>query len=74
MNTEMWKEFIFCGVGMVVDVSGSHYLHSPPPIPTPNEAIASNWKETGNLLRYAVVTERPRIELEAKQLHLKLGD
>ena len=70
----MFKEFLICGIGMAVDLSGSHYLHSPQTLPPPNNVIASNWKEVGNLLRYSVATERPQIELEAKQLHLKLSD
>jgi hypothetical protein len=74
MELAMIKEFLICGLGMVVDLSGSHYLHSQIPPVTANDAIASDWKQVGNMLRLSIAIERPKIEAEAaKQLQLKLG-
>lgn len=74
MELTMLKEFLLCGLGMVVDLSGSHYSHSQILPVTANEAIASDWKQVGKLLRLSIAVERPKIEAEAaKQLQLKLG-
>ena len=70
----MLKEFLICGLGMVVDLSGSHYSHSQTPATTANDAIGSDWNQVGKMLHLAIQTEHPKIEAEAaKQLQLKLG-
>jgi hypothetical protein len=68
----MVKEFLLCGIGMAIDVSGSHYFHSQLTSFSPNDAIAADWKQVGGLLEFAIKSERPRIERESKQLSLKL--
>jgi hypothetical protein len=73
MELAMFKEFLICGLGMVVDLSGSHHLHSQTQTVTANDAIASDWKRVGNTLKFSIAVERPKIEAEAaKQLQLKL--
>lgn len=70
----MFKEALICGIGMVVDLSGSHLLHSQSSSPAANDGLASDWKQVGNMLQFSMVSERPKIEAEAaKQLQLKLG-
>lgn len=73
MNTEMLKEVLLCGIGMVIDLSGAQYFHSQQPNVSANDAIASDWKQVGHLLQYSVTVEGPKIEAEAKQLQLNLG-
>jgi hypothetical protein len=73
MEATMIKEALICGIGMVVDLSGSHYLHSQDS-PVLHDGIHADWKQVGNLLQYSINSERPKIEAEvAKQLQLKLG-
>lgn len=70
----MFKEAFICGLGMVVDISGSNYAHAQPPNHTEYEWIASDWKQVGDFLRISITKERPKIEAEAaRQLNLKLG-
>jgi hypothetical protein len=73
MITEMFKEAFICGLGMIVDISGSHYAHAQLPHQTEQEWIASDWKRVGDFLTVSVAKERPQIQAEiARQLSLKL--
>jgi len=70
---EMFKEAFICGLGMIVDISGSHYAHAQPPNHTEHENLASDWKRVGDFIKISVDTERPKIQAEvARQLSLKL--
>ena len=70
----MFKEALICGIGMVVDLSGSQFSHSQSPSTAANDGIASDWKQVGSILNFSIASERPQIEAEAaKQLQLKLG-
>jgi hypothetical protein len=74
MEPAMFKEALICGIGMVVDLSGSHFSHSQIPNLAANDGIASDWKQVGNMLEFSIAVECPQIEAEAaKQLQLKLG-
>lgn len=74
MVMEMFKEAFICGLGMIVDISGSYYSHAQPPNHAAHDSIASDWKQVGNYLTISVTKERPQIQAEiAKQLDLKLG-
>ena len=68
----MFKEAFFCGLGMVVDLSGSYYTQSQPPPMRPDQRIAHYWQCVGKTLRFAVDAERPSIE-EAKLRQLQLN-
>jgi hypothetical protein len=71
---EMFREAFICGLGMIVDVSGSYYVHAEPPSRPEHESIAADWKQVGDYLAVSMTKERPQIQAEvAKQLHLKLG-
>jgi hypothetical protein len=70
---EMFKEAFICGLGMVIDLSGSHYFHSHNS-PVIHNGIHADWKEVGGLFNHSMNTEGPKIKEEAaKQLYLKLG-
>ena len=70
----MFREAFICGLGMIVDISGSHYVHSQPPKVSEAESIATDWQRVGDYLVISVAKERPQIQAEiAKQLDLKLG-
>jgi hypothetical protein len=71
---EMFREAFICGLGMIVDISGSHYVHAQPPNLSESESVASDWQRVGDFLVVSVNKERPQIQAEiAKQLDLKLG-
>ena len=69
----MFKEAFFCGLGMVVDLSGSYYTQPQPRSAQPEQRIAHYWQSVGKVLQFSINAEQPRIE-EAKlrQLQLKL--
>jgi hypothetical protein len=70
---EMFREAFICGLGMIMDISGSHYVNARPPIRTEAEAIASDWRQVGSFVTISLNKERPQIKAEiAKQLQLKL--
>ena len=69
----MFKEAFFCGLGMVVDLSGSYYAQSQPPPMRPDQRIAHYWQSVGKSLRLSIDAERPKIEeVKLRQLQLKL--
>jgi hypothetical protein len=69
----MFKEAFLCGVGLAVDLSGSHYLtHRPLEVVGPKR-IALYWSEVGGFLKKSISSEAPKIEKEAKQMSLNLG-
>ena len=68
----MFKEALVCGLGMIVDLSGSHYSHFLIS-PVVHDGVRTDWKQVGIILQHSIDVERPKIEAEAaKQLHLKL--
>ena len=70
---EMFREAFICGLGMIMDISGSHYANAQPPTRTESEAIASDWRQVGGFVTTSLNKERPQIKAEiAKQLQLKL--
>lgn len=70
---EMFREAFICGLGTIVDISGSHYAHAQPPNRSAVESIAGDWRQVGNLLTFSVEQQRPQIKAEiARQLDLKL--
>jgi hypothetical protein len=74
MEAFMFKEAIICGIGMVIDLSGSHLSQSQSPNSMANDGIASDWKQVGSVLQFSIAAEQPQIEaVAAKQLQLKLG-
>ena len=74
MITSMFKEALLCGLGMVIDLSGSSFTHSKIPTVLANDGITSDWKQVGSFLQVSIDDERPIIEAQkAKQLSLNLG-
>jgi hypothetical protein len=74
MELTMFKEAFIFGMGMVVDLSGSSYLHSQTLSNAPIDGIHGDWKQVGSFLSQSIKRETPAIEAEsAKQLQLKLG-
>ena len=70
----MFKEALPCGLGMVIDLSGSSFTHSKIPTVLANDGITSDWKQVGSFLQVSIDDERPIIEAQkAKQLSLNLG-
>lgn len=70
----MFKEALLCGLGMVIDLSGSSFTHSKIPTVLANDGITSDWKQVGSFLQVSIDDERPIIEAQkAKQLSLNLG-
>ena len=70
----MFKEAFICGLGMVVDLYGSHYSQSQQSALSHEQRIAQYWQCVGDSLRASVDSERAKVE-EAKlrQLQLNLG-
>jgi hypothetical protein len=74
MIASMFKEALPCGLGMVIDLSGSSFTHSKIPTVLANDGITSDWKQVGSFLQVSIDDERPIIEAQkAKQLSLNLG-
>jgi hypothetical protein len=74
MVATMFKEALLCGLGMVLDLSGSSFTHSKIPTVLANDGIASDWKQVGILLQTSINNDLPKIEAQrAKQLNLNLG-
>jgi hypothetical protein len=74
MIASMFKEALLCGLGMVIDLSGSSFTHSKIPTVLANDGITSDWKQVGSFLQVSIDDERPIIEAQkAKQLSLNLG-
>lgn len=69
----MFKEAFLCGLGLALDMSGSHYLQQAPPS-SGQERIGHYWVSVGGFIGQAAKSEGPRIEKEGKQLRLNLGE
>jgi hypothetical protein len=73
MEAAMFKEAFICGLGMIVDLTGSHYSYAHE-LHVAYDGIRADWKQVGIILQRSIDVERSKIEAEAaKQLHLKLG-
>jgi len=65
----MFKEAMICGLGMVLDLSGSGYHHSQSAGIYVPDGIACDWIAVGELLTDSIRSEHPKIlEDAAKQL------
>jgi hypothetical protein len=70
----MFKEAFLCGLGLVVDISGSHYVNSQPVPASRDQRIAQYWQNVGKSLRAGIEAERPVVdEARRRQLQLNLG-
>jgi len=70
----MIKEALLCGLGMVLDLSGSSYARSLPVHAQPKTAISDYWRSVGGFLRTSVDSEHIQVEVaKQRQLQLNLG-